>query len=194
IEAAFSEDVRERRQNSPLVTIGEDRVLVLRVTDYKQAEPRPLAQVRSQIEQELRTKAARDAAAQKGADAVARLEKGEAWSEVASALHLTPVGKRFVARQDAIAPPAVLRAAFKAPSKDAAAEKPYYAGVTTDDGNYAVFAVSGVRNADPAAEASAEKDARRRRVEQQLGAEEFEAYVAEAERTTDIVKNDKAFE
>lgn len=194
IEAAFSEDVLARRQNSPLITIGEDRVLVLRVTDHKQAEPRPLAQVRAQIEQELRIKAAREAAAQKGADAVARLQKGEAWSEVASTLHLTPIGKRFVARQDAIAPPAVLRAAFKAPSKDLAAEKPHYAGVTTDDGNYAVFAVSGVRNADPATEASAEKDARRRRVEQQLGSEEFEAYVAEAERTTDIVKNEKVFE
>lgn len=194
IEAAFSEDVLARRQNSPLITIGEDRVLVLRVTDHKQAEPRPLAQVRAQIEQELRIKAAREAAAQKGADAVARLQKGEAWSEVASTLHLTPIGKRFVARQDAIAPPAVLRAAFKAPSKNLAAEKPHYAGVTTDDGNYAVFAVSGVRNADPATEASAEKDARRRRVEQQLGNEEFEAYVAEAERTTDIVKNEKVFE
>jgi peptidyl-prolyl cis-trans isomerase D len=194
IEAAFSEDVLERRQNSPLVTIGEDRVLVLRVTDHKAAEPRPLEQVRAQIEQELRTKAARDAAAQKGADAVARLQKGEAWSEVSSALRLTPVGKRFVTRQDSIAPQAVLRAAFQAPSKDLSQEKPYFAGVTTDDGNYAVFAVSGVRNADPSTEAAAEKDARKRRVEQQVGAEEFGSYVAEAERTADIVKNDKVFE
>jgi peptidyl-prolyl cis-trans isomerase D len=194
IEAAFSEDVLERRQNSPLVTIGEDRVLVLRVTDHKAAEPRPLDQVRAQIEQELRTKAARDAAAQKGADAVARLQKGEAWSEVSSALRLTPVGKRFVTRQDSIAPQAVLRAAFQAPSKDLSEEKPHFAGVATDDGNYAVFAISGVRNADPSTEAAAEKDARKRRVEQQVGNEEFGAYVAEAERTADIVKNDKVFE
>jgi peptidyl-prolyl cis-trans isomerase D len=194
IEAVFSEDVLDRRQNSPLVTIGEDRVLVLRVTDHKQAEPRPLEQVRAQIEQELRTKAAREAAAQKGADAVARLQKGEPWSEVASALGLQPVGKRFVTRQDAVAPPAVLRAAFQAPSKDLSTENPHFAGVTTDDGNYAVFAVSGVRNADPATEASAEKDARTRRLEQQLGREEFDAYVAEAERRADIVKNEKVFE
>ena len=32
IDAAFSEDVLERRQNSPLVAVGEDRALVLRVT------------------------------------------------------------------------------------------------------------------------------------------------------------------
>jgi len=45
IEAAFSDDVLDRRQNSPLVTVGEDRALVLRVTDHKAAEPRPLESV-----------------------------------------------------------------------------------------------------------------------------------------------------
>ena len=51
-----------------------------------------------------------------------------------------------------------------------------------------------VRAGDPGTEAEAEKTARRRRVERQTGNEEFSGYMAEAERTADIVKNEKVFD
>lgn len=194
IEAAFSEDVLERRQNSPLVTIGEDRALVLRVTQHKPAEPRPLDAVRAQIREQLKTQRMREAAAAKGAFALARLQKGEAWADVTAASHLSAVGKRFMTRQDAVAPPAVLRTVFTAPSTQISSAKPYYGGVTTDDGNYAVYAITQVRNADPATEAATEKNARKRREEAQHGNQEFAAYIGEAERNTKIEKNDKLFE
>jgi peptidyl-prolyl cis-trans isomerase D len=194
IEAAFSEDVVERRQNSPLVTVGEDRALVLRVTDHKAAEPKPLDTVSAQIREQLKTQRMREAAAAQGAFAMARLQKGEQWADVASAMHLNAVGKRFMNRQDGIAPPAVLRSAFIAPNTEISEAKPFYGGVTTDDGNYAVYAVTQVRNADPTKEAANEKSARKRRAEMQQGNEEFAAYVSEAERETKIVKNDKVFE
>jgi peptidyl-prolyl cis-trans isomerase D len=194
IEAAFSEDVIERRQNSPLVTVGEDRALVLRVTDHKAAEPRPLESVSAQIREQLKTQRMREAAAAQGAFAMARLQKGEPWANVTSALHLGAVGKRFMTRQDGVAPPAVLRSAFTAPNTEISEAKPYYGGVTTDDGNYAVYAVTQVRNADPAKEAANEKSARKRRAEVQHGSEDFAAYIGEAERATKIVKNDKVFE
>jgi hypothetical protein len=125
---------------------------------------------------------------------MARLQKGEQWSAVASALKLNAVGKRFMTRQDGVAPPAVVRSAFTAPNNEISEAKPYFGGVTTDDGNYAVYAVTQVRNADPTKEPDAEKTARKRRAEVQHGNEEFAAYVGEAERTTDIERNDKIFE
>jgi peptidyl-prolyl cis-trans isomerase D len=194
IEAAFSEEVLERGENSPLVAVGEDRAVVLRVTRHKPAEPRPLADVRAQIESQLKSEAARKAAAAKGADALARLQKGETWETVAASLGLTPSGKRFITRDDAVAPEAVRTTAFAAPKTQISEEKPYYTGATTADGNYAVVAVTQVRAGEPSAEAEAERTARRRRVERQTGNEEFSAYLAEAERTTKIVKNEKAFE
>jgi peptidyl-prolyl cis-trans isomerase D len=194
IEAAFSDDVLERRQNSPLVTIGEDRALVLRVTDHKAAEPRPLESVSAQIREQLKTQRMREAAAAQGAFAMARLQKGEPWASVATALKLSAVGKRFMTRQDNVAPPAIVRSAFLAPNTEISEAKPYFGGVTTDDGNYAVYAVTQVRNADPSKEAATEKAARKRRAEAQHGQEEFSAYVDEAERTTKIVKNEKLFE
>jgi peptidyl-prolyl cis-trans isomerase D len=194
IEAAFSEEVLERGENSPLIAVGDDRAIVLRVTQHKPAEPRPFAEVRGQIESQLKAEAARNAAAAKGADALARLQKGESWDAVAADLKLTPSGKRFITREDAIAPEAVRRTAFSAPKSQIAEAKPHYAGAATADGNYAIVAVTQVRAGDPAAEAQEEKDARRRRVERQTGNEEFSGYMAEAERTTKIVKNEKVFE
>jgi peptidyl-prolyl cis-trans isomerase D len=194
IDAAFSEDVLERRQNSPLVTVGDDVALVLRVTDHKAAEPRPLETVSAQIREQLKAQRMREAAAAQGAFALARLQKGEPWTTVTSALHLGAVGKRFMNRQDGVAPAAIVRAAFAAPNTEISEAKPYFGGVTTEDGNYAVYAVTQVRNADPSKEAAAEKNNRRRRAEVQAGNEEFGAYLGEAERTTKIVKNDKLFE
>jgi peptidyl-prolyl cis-trans isomerase D len=193
IDAAFSEDVLERRQNSPLVAVGDDKAVVLRVTGHTPAAPRPLAEVRGQIESRLRAKAARDAAAAKGADAVARLQKGESWESL-SASGLRPVGKRFVTRDDSIAPPSVLRSAFQVAKSEISEAKPYVSGVTTDDGNYAVLAVTQVRSGEADKESEQERSARRRQAEVRAGSEELTAYVKEAERNADIVRNDKVFE
>jgi len=193
IDAAFSEDVLDRRQNSPLVAVGEDKAVVLRVTGHKAAEPRPLAEVRGQIESRLRSQAARDAAAAKGADALARLQKGETWDSL-SASGLKPVGARFVTRDDSIAPPAVLRSAFQASKSEISEATPYFSGVTTDDGNYAVLAVTQIRNGEAGQESEEQRTARRRQAEVRAGSEELTAYVEEAERNADIVRNDKVFE
>ena len=194
IKAAFSEDVLERGQNSPIIPVGEDRAVVLRVANHKPAEPKPLADVRAQIVERLRTQAARDAAAKQGADAVARLQKGEGWSTVASELKLNPAGKRFVTRDDQVVPQAVLRAAFQIPRAQATEEKPYIAGTATEDGNYAVWSLSAVRAPSAAAEPADQKMARQRQTEGQVGNEEFSAYLSEAERNAKISRNEKVFE
>lgn len=193
VKAAFSDDVLERRQNSPVVAVGDDKAVVLRVAAHKPAEPRPLAEVRGEIENRLRSQAARDAAAAKGSEAVARLQKGETWEAVVAS-GLKPVGKRFVTRDDSIAPPAVLRAAFSASKSQISAEKPYVQGVTTDDGNYAVLAVTQVRSGEVTTEPEAQRTARKSQTERLLGNEELTAYVEEAERKADIVRNEKVFE
>jgi peptidyl-prolyl cis-trans isomerase D len=193
IDAAFSEEVLERRQNSPLIPVGDDKAVVLRVVAHKAAEPKPLADVRADIEGRLRNQAAREAAAAKGADVVARLQKGESWESL-GAMGVKPVGKRFVTREDSIAPHAVVNATFEPSKSEISEAKPYVSGVTTDDGNYAVLAVTQVRNGDASTEPEPAKNARRRQGEQRMGGEELTAYVKEAERNADIVRNDKVFE
>src|SRR4030095_1905754 len=125
----------------------------------------------------------REAAAAQGAFAMARLQKGEPWAAVTSALHLGAVGKRFMNRQDGVAPAAIVRAAFGAPNTEISEAKPYFGGVTTEDGNYAVYAVTQVRNADPSKEAANEKNNRRRRAEVQAGNREISADLRETDHT-----------
>jgi peptidyl-prolyl cis-trans isomerase D len=194
IKAAFSEDVLERGQNSPIVPVGDDRAVVLRVSNHKPAEARAIAEVRTQIEERLRTQAMRDAAAKQGTDAVARLQQGDAWTTVAADLKLMPVGKRFVTRQDQVVPRTVLRAAFVVPRAQASEANPFIAGAVTDDGNYAVWSLTAVRAPNVAGEPAGQKTARQRQTERQLGNEEFSAYVKEAERTAKISRNEKVFE
>jgi peptidyl-prolyl cis-trans isomerase D len=194
IKAAFSEDVLERGQNSPIIPVGDDRAVVLRIANHKPAEPRPLADVRAQIEEQLKREAMRDAAAKQGAEAVARLQKGDAWDAVVGELKLQPAGRRFVTRQDQVAPSAVLRAAFEISRANVSAEKPYVAGTTTDDGNYAVWSLFAVRAPDPAAEPAEQKNARQQQTARQIGNEEFATYLSEAERNADIEKNPRIFE
>lgn len=194
IEAAFSEDVLERGQNSPLIAVGEDRAMVLRVANHQPSQAKPLAEVREQIETELRTNAAREAAQAKAAAVLAKLEQGASWDAVAAELKLNPAGKRFIGRQDGIAPQGIVNAAFDvAPSRISEA-KPYYGDVLTDEGNYAVIAVSQVRNGEVSEESAEARTARRRRVDRQVGGEEFAAYVAETQRTAEVVRNNKIFE
>lgn len=62
------------------------------------------------------------------------------------------------------------------------------------DGNYAVYRVTEVQDADPADEVPDARSTRQRIAERQLGNEEFAAYLQEAGRKADIVKNERVFD
>lgn len=194
IEAVFSDDVLQQGQNSPPIPIGDDRAVVVRVQRHIPAERRPFAEVRDEIASRLRTEAARAAAASKGADLVARLKNGEPWQQVTESAGLKPVDKRFITRQDTVVPRDVVDAVFEVSSSQIKEDAPHFAGVVTADGNYAVFALTQVRYGDPANETPEARANRRRLAERQLGTEEFEAYLTEAERNADVVKNPRVFD
>ncbi|NJO13281.1 MAG: hypothetical protein HC872_07265 [Gammaproteobacteria bacterium] len=189
IEAAFSEDVLERGQNSQLVPIGEDRALVLRVAARTPASMKPLTEVRADIEAKVRSEQARAAAAKQGAEVLAKLKAGTSLPSVAGEFSLTPAGKRWITREDAIAPPKVLTAAFEAPAQVSEA-KPFYGSTATDDGNFAVFGVSQVQPGDPSSETEPQRAARRDNTVRTFGNFEFGAYYSEAEANAKIRRND----
>jgi peptidyl-prolyl cis-trans isomerase D len=194
IGAVFGEDVLDRGQNSQLVTIGEDRALVLRVTARTPASEKPLAEVRADIEGKVRTQAARDAAAKQGNEVLAKLKQGATLDSVAAELKLPPAGRRWVTREDTIAPPKVLKAAFGAPVQVSEA-KPFYGSATTDDGNFAVFAVTQIKAGDPTTETTQARSTRRDDSARAVGNYEFGAYYNEAQANAKIQRNDaKVFE
>lgn len=115
LAATWSEGVFDRRENSALVELDGDRVVVLRVNDYHPPQQRPLQEVAAQIEAELSRERAAARVAELAADAESRLAAGAPVAEVAAAVSGDHVGGLTVVRNDTTAPPAVVSAAFSAP-------------------------------------------------------------------------------
>lgn len=193
IKAVFEdEEVLRGGQNSQLIAIGEDRAVVVRVAKYKPATPKPLEEVRPQIEEELKRQAAAAAAAKAGAEALKKLQSGASWAQVTAELKVTPAGKREVQRQNSDMLPEVTDVAFSLPAPKSA-DAPQYAGTNLSDG-YALLALSRVIMPDPKAEPAEARNVRIARAAQQLGNRELIAYLAEVERTAKIQKNPQVLE
>jgi peptidyl-prolyl cis-trans isomerase D len=194
IDAAFSKEVLDEGHNSPMIALDDDHAIVLRVAAHQPSEPRPLAEVRADVETKLKQEMAQSAATRKGADALAQLQGGAAWDKVVAELGYAPTGKRSVGRTDSSVPVSVLTEAFKIPRNDISSEKPRYVGAVTADGNYAILAVSGIKVGDPAVESPRDLAARTKRDSQQIGDQEFGLYVEGAVKDASVKRNPATFQ
>ncbi len=193
IEAAFSEAVLEKGENSPLVTLGEDRAVVLRVAGRKMPEQKPIASVRDEIVAKLTEQAAKAAAAQQAGDALKQLQAGTAqWSGVSKLLPAAPVGNKSLGRSATGVDAQILQAAFAVPKASIAVDRPVYRGLPLQNGDYAIVVVSAVQSGG--AEAAATLPQLRAQQIGKAGAAEFGLYLAELERTAEIERNPAAFD
>jgi peptidyl-prolyl cis-trans isomerase D len=194
IEAVFSDDVLQQRQNSAAINIGDDKVVVLRVTDHKTPQLRPLAEVQPEVEAKLRNEAARKAAEAAAQGVVAKVGAGEALAAAAPAgVQIVPKQSIGRAGSDAVAAE-VVKAAFKV-----ARPEPGKASAGTavlPNGDVAVFAVSAVRSGDAAMspdQVAALRAQAAQRAAQQGALAEFTAYANELQRTAKVKKNPDVF-
>jgi len=188
-QVVFGDTVLNQRKIGGPVMIGEDRLVLVKVTAHHKAEVKPLAQVRDEIVA-LIVQERGVAAAQAAADAlVPRLEAGEDLATLAAAAKVTAESARFVSRGDPSIPEALRLAIFDAPRPEA---KPVVKSVKLDDGSTAVFVVTRSRVGDSAnAQLVQQQNAM---LLQRSAAGELAAYVSEAKRKVKIVKNPKVFE
>jgi len=194
IDAAFSDDVLQQRQNSQPVSLGEDKVVVLRVTDHKAAQQRPLADVQADVEAKLRGEAAHRAAQAAAAAAAAKVAAGESLAAAAGpGAALTPKQSLGRAGAESVAPE-VVKAAFglarPEPGKVSAGT------ASLANGDVAIVVVSAVRSGDasmPEQQLQALRAQTARRASEQAAATEFAAYANELQRVAKIKKNDAVF-
>jgi peptidyl-prolyl cis-trans isomerase D len=195
IEAAFGEAVLQKGENSALITIGEDRALVLRVANHQVPQQKPIDTVRSAIVARLSDQAAGQAAEKQANDAVNQLRaRTLEWAGVAKTLSVTPVGKKLLGRKAADVEPKIVAEAFTVAKSSVTSDKPAYEKVALDNGDYAVIAVSAVQSGASAADATANLPQLRQQQMSATGGAEFALYMAELERTAKIKKNPTAFE
>jgi peptidyl-prolyl cis-trans isomerase D len=188
IEAAFSQDVLDGRL-SPIVEVEKGRGVVLRATDHKLPQQKPLEAVRAQVTAAWKKQRGVELAAAAAADAVKRLTAGESWDAVAKSLNAPAMAPKFVARADQEVPMEVRTTAFGEPRP---AGKPIYSDARLANGDAAVIALSAVRE-EPGDQKQQDAEMRR-----QLAAEyastEAQSYAAGARADAKVELNPQAIE
>jgi peptidyl-prolyl cis-trans isomerase D len=188
-QVVFGDTVLNQRKIGGPVMIGEDRLVLVKVTAHHKAAVKPLAQVRDEIVALIVQERGVAAAQAAAAALVPRLEAGEDLATLAAAAKVTAESARFVSRGDPSIPEALRLAIFEAPRPEA---KPVVKSVKLDDGSTAVFVVTRSRVGDSAnAQLVQQQNAM---LLQRSAAGELAAYVNEAKRKVKIVKNPKVFE
>ena len=172
------------------VAIGEDRLVLVKVTGHNKAEVKPLAQVHDEIVALLK-KERGVAAAKAAADAaLAKLESGEKLETLAASLKITAEPARFVGRGDPSIPAALRTAVFDAPRPSG---KPVIKSVSLDNGSTALFIVTRSRTGDTSANPQLVQQQNAMML-QRAAQGDVAAYVNEAKRRSKIVKNPGVFE
>ncbi len=192
IEAVFSDEVLVERQNSPALNLGEESVVVVRVTDHKTPAPRALDEVRGEIEAALRNEAAGKAAEAAAKAAAERLAAGVDLAEVAQSVNAQPTGVMTVTRNAEGLPPEFIKAVYAVAAP--AAGEVATGTASLADGNAVAFVVRAVKPGSvPPAQESQIVDVLRQAGSQQ-GLVEFSAYLGEIERNAKITRNEKVFD
>ena len=190
IEAAFSQDVLDGRL-SPIIEVEKGRGVVLRATDHKLPQQKPLDAVRPELTAAWKKQRGVELAAFAAADVVKRLNSGETWDAVVKSDATdetgTPAPLKFVSRSDQAVPMEVRAAAFGQPKP---ADKPIYSDTRLANGDAVVVALNAVRE-EP--EDPKQPDASLpRQFAAQIASEEAQSYAAGARADAKVVLNPQA--
>jgi len=142
LDAAFSLGVLEEGNNSELIELGDDHVVVVRVVERIPANAKPIEEVRAQIEIQLKSSAIAKKAQQKADELVKSLEAGETLVDLAKKNELTLTETGLIERQDVKTPPYIVRKAFTMPRETK------YSTTGTATADVAVIAVTAIENGD----------------------------------------------
>jgi peptidyl-prolyl cis-trans isomerase D len=143
IEAAFSDEVLRNGNSSEVIEIDSSNVLVLKMTEHKPSQVKPLADVKEQITNTLKDQKARVLLTEQSNKFIADLNAGSALAELSAAAGLESKEFKAATRNTAEADSDVLRHAFSMP-KPLSAEKPSVSNVMTSSGDMAIVVVQSV--------------------------------------------------
>lgn len=185
VEAAFQPEVLSRARNSDVIELESGTLVALRVVDHRPSTPRPLAEVRAQIERILRQEQASAQARAKGEEILAQLRAGASLEGLAAKHGLKVQRAKPVTRDGAGGVDRrIVDAAFRAPRP--AADKPHYDLVELGGQGVALLEVSKVEDADPSKADAAIVQRAKRLLTEQRGAALYIGYRAALRRDADI--------
>ncbi|MGV8835586.1 SurA N-terminal domain-containing protein [Cellvibrio sp.] len=142
VAAAFSSEVLQEGNSSDVIEIDSSNVVVLKKTDYKPSQVKPLASVQEQITNTLKDQKAKTLLDEQATKLLADLKSGGSFSELSKAAGVELKQVKAVTRSSANIDSDVLRHAF-AMTKPSSSS-PTFDKVMTASGDLAVVAVEAV--------------------------------------------------
>ncbi|MFQ5634636.1 MAG: SurA N-terminal domain-containing protein [Gammaproteobacteria bacterium] len=177
IDAAFGAAVLDDGENSPLIELGDDRAVVISVTDYRPAARRPFPEVREAVEERLRLELGSQLALQRGKAALTRLRNGETLAALAEELGFDAPEAVTLNRGSSDVSPEILAAIFRAGRPTG--ERPAYHGLNLLDGGFAIFGLESVTPGRPEMIPQQQRDQRKQALAQQTGGNAVGALIAD---------------
>lgn len=182
-EAIFSDDAIKNRRNTQAIETAPNTLVSARVIEQLPPSVRPFDTVQQDIEKKLSFEAGRKLALERGESSLTKLRGGEevplSWSP-----------PQDISRSQAQGSTAVMvRAIFNAPAD----KLPAYLGFPMDNGGYAVFRISAVKQPKEALD-PARVNAIKAQLEQTVSQDDFAAYLASLRKEYPVKVNRKLIE
>ena len=145
IKAAFSDDVLKDKYTSEVLTLGDDRYVVIKLNQYLEARQKELSEVSDSVTSALVLAAAQQAIASQGAVLLAQVEEGASVESVAKGNDLDWQVALGAKRSSGQVNVEILNAMFQLP---APVESPVTKGFYTRNGDYVVGSLHQVVQGD----------------------------------------------
>jgi len=177
LQAVFSEDALKNKRNTAAIEVAPNTLLAARVTEYKPASVRPLAEVSAGIREKLEKSEAAELAVQQGKKMLEQLQRGEKPSVNWKA------AQTITRNQRSGIEPELVQAIFRVDP----AKLPAYAGAKSQAG-YVLARIDAVKEPDAIDESKRARYAAQLR--QITGEELLMVYLADARKRADITMKD----
>jgi hypothetical protein len=173
--------------------VEKGRGVVLRATDHKLPQQKPLDAVHGEVLAAWKKQRGVELAQAAAADAVKRLTAGESWDAVLKSVSANaaaaPTAPKFISRADQDVPLEIRTSAFGEPKPQA---KPVYGTARLASGDAAVMALSAVR--EEPGDQQQQDMAMRRQYAAQIASTEAQSYAAGARADAKVILNPQAVE
>lgn len=176
IDAAFSAQVLEDKENSAVIEIDEGVAVVLRVAEHRPARLRAFEEVRAEVERTVRAQRAAQLVADRGRAIIDAVRGGADLAALLAEDQVTLTSPAApLARNSADAPAELLAAIFRAPRP--AQGKVTVDGLALADGRFGIFRLDEVIPGKPEELSQEQRDARKNILARQAGIAEVAALV-----------------
>jgi len=185
LDTLFGENALPEGATSDLLNLAEDRVMVVQVTERKEAARQPLAEVRDEVERRARREAAAERARARLEALRAEVEGGTSLEEAAAEVGGETVADRQINRNAPGLPQALVAAVFSAEMPQDGVK---VGTVATADGGYVLYRLTDISPGRAESIPPEQREQARAGLARQAGISDLSAFIDQLVDEAEIVR------